>query len=277
MSNRQILNFIDGKYTEGTLGRTFEDRTPLDNSLIGIVHEASEADVDAAVQAARAALQGPWGKMSVQQRCDLLLKVAAGIKKRFDEFLEAEIADTGKPVTLASHIDIPRGAANFNVFADHVKNVANEFFETRTPDGTRAFNYALRVPKGVVGRDLPVEPAAAADDLEGRAGARLRQHGRGEAVGGDAGDGGAARRSHERCRHPARRVQRRARLRSRFGRRVPDQASGRRRHHLHRRDRTGAAIMQAAAKGVRAVSFELGGKNPASSSPTAISTPPSRA
>src|SRR5690606_19883827 len=106
MSNRQILNFIDGKYTEGTLGRTFEDRTPIDNSVIAIVHEAGEADVDAAVQAARRALKGPWGKMSVQQRADLLLKVAAGINKRFDEFLEAEIADTGKPVTLASHLDI---------------------------------------------------------------------------------------------------------------------------------------------------------------------------
>ena len=43
------------------------------------------------------------------------------IENRFDEFLDAEVADTGKPVSIASHIDIPRGAANFRVFADVVK------------------------------------------------------------------------------------------------------------------------------------------------------------
>ena len=48
----------------------------------------------------------------------LLHAVADEIIRRFDEFLEAEVADTGKPVSLASHIDIPRGAANFKVFAD---------------------------------------------------------------------------------------------------------------------------------------------------------------
>jgi aminomuconate-semialdehyde/2-hydroxymuconate-6-semialdehyde dehydrogenase len=262
MTNRRILNFIDGKYTEGTLGRTFEDRTPLDNSVIGIVHEAGEADVDAAVQAARRALKGPWGKMSVQQRADLLLKVAAGINKRFDEFLEAEIADTGKPVSLASHIDIPRGAANFNFFADHVKNVANEFFETRMPDGTHAFNYALRVPKGVVGVICPwnlplllmtwkVAPALACGNTvvvkpseETPATAALL----GEVMNDAGVPPGVYNVVHG------------------FG---PGSAGEFLTRHpgvnaitFTGETATGTAIMQAAAKGVRAVSFELGGKNP---------------
>ena len=88
--------------------------------------------------------------MDVAKRTALLYAVAGEIERRFDEFLEAEVADTGKPVSLARHLDIPRGAANFRVFADTVKNVATEAFQMPTPDGGGALNYAIRVPKGVV-------------------------------------------------------------------------------------------------------------------------------
>jgi aminomuconate-semialdehyde/2-hydroxymuconate-6-semialdehyde dehydrogenase len=147
---KQILNFINGAHTAGQSGKSFRKLNPVDGSLIGMVAEAGRADIDAAVAAARAALDGPWGSMSVAQRVDLLHGVADGIQKRFDDFLEAEMADTGKPYHLASHLDIPRGAANFKIFADVVKNVPTEFFEMTTPDNKRALNYALRRPKGVV-------------------------------------------------------------------------------------------------------------------------------
>src|SRR3546814_6528828 len=83
--------------------------------IFGRVHEANRADVDAAVAAARAALTGPWRTLTVARRVELLHAVADGINKRFDEFLDAEIADTGKPRILASRVDIPRGAANFKI------------------------------------------------------------------------------------------------------------------------------------------------------------------
>jgi aminomuconate-semialdehyde/2-hydroxymuconate-6-semialdehyde dehydrogenase len=76
--------------------------------------------------------------------------VADEIHRRFSDFLDAEVADTGKPHALAEHIDIPRGAANFKIFADVVKNVPTEFFQMTTPDGGAALNYAIRVPKGVI-------------------------------------------------------------------------------------------------------------------------------
>ncbi len=150
---KQILNFINGEFV--ATGKQFEKRTPLDNSLIGMVHEAGKAEVDAAVQAAHDALKGPWGKMTVVERTDILNKVADEITRRFDEFLEAECADTGKPKSLASHIDIPRGAANFKIFADVIKNAPTEFFEMATPDGKGALNYAVRRPVGVVGVVCP--------------------------------------------------------------------------------------------------------------------------
>lgn len=148
--SRDFYNFIDGTYRLGSTGRTFEDRSPLDGSLIGMIHEASQDDVDAAVTAAKAALHGPWGTMPVDERSALMHAVADEIDRRFDDFLAAEMADTGKPRSIASHVDIPRGAANFRVFADVVKSEPSEFFPTDTPDGAGALNYGIRRPKGVI-------------------------------------------------------------------------------------------------------------------------------
>ena len=128
MSHRDVLHFINGEYTPGTSGLTFENICPVDGQVIGRVHEGKRDEVDAAVQAARVALKGPWGRMSMAERGEILHRVADGITARFDEFLEAECLDTGKPRSLASHIDIPRGAANFKIFADLVKNVPEESF-----------------------------------------------------------------------------------------------------------------------------------------------------
>ncbi len=145
-----FYNFIDGSFRPGSSGDTFENRSPVDGSLVGIIHEASRADVDQAVAAARAALGGPWASLTLEERTGLLYDVADEIDRRFDDFLAAEMADTGKPIALASHIDIPRGAANFRVFADVVKNVPGEYYRTATPDGAGAVNYAVRSPKGVI-------------------------------------------------------------------------------------------------------------------------------
>ncbi|WP_299950538.1 2-hydroxymuconic semialdehyde dehydrogenase [Hyphomonas sp. BRH_c22] len=146
----EIGHFINGKYVKGTSGEVFENRSPVDGSLISLVHEARQDEVDQAVMAARRALKGPWGKMSMAERSAILYKVAEGIEARFDEFLRAECADTGKPWNMASHIDIPRGAANFKIFADLIKNVPDEVFDMPTPDGAGALNYAARGPKGVI-------------------------------------------------------------------------------------------------------------------------------
>jgi acyl-CoA reductase-like NAD-dependent aldehyde dehydrogenase len=67
----------------------FENRSPVDDSIVSVVEEASAADVDRAVRAAKAALAGPWGAMTIKDRCDLLNAVANRIEKRFDEFLSS--------------------------------------------------------------------------------------------------------------------------------------------------------------------------------------------
>ncbi len=147
---QEIKHFINGEFVSSASGKTFANINPATNQQIGTVHEAGKAEVDAAVAAGRAALKGPWGKMPVAERMAILHKVADGINARFAEFLEAECLDTGKPKSLASHIDIPRGAANFKVFADLFKNVPTESFMLDTPDGKGALNYSIRKPKGVI-------------------------------------------------------------------------------------------------------------------------------
>lgn len=258
-----ILNFINGEYREGRGGRTFDDINPVDGSLIDKVSEAGREDVDDAVRAAREALHGPWGSLKLAQRCDLLYALAAEIDRRAKDFLAAEVADTGKPRSLASHLDIPRGAANFRVFADVVRNVPTESFASHAPDGKPALNYASRRPKGVVAVVCPwnlplllmtwkVGPALACGNTvvvkpseETPATAALL----GEVMNAVGIPKGVYNVVHG------------------FG---PDSAGEFLTTHpdidavtFTGETRTGAAIMRAAAEGIKPVSMELGGKNAA--------------
>ncbi len=260
---RETLNFIDGQFVKGKLGRTFENIFPAEQTLVSRVYEAGREEVAAAVRAARRAVDGEWGRMPQSKRSELLYKLADRINERFDEFLRAEIMDTGKPTTLASHVDIPRGAANFKIFADVVKGVATETFETVTPDGQEALNYALRRPKGVIGVICPwnlplllmtwkVAPALACGNAvvvkpseETPSTATLL----GEVMNEVGIPKGVYNVVHG------------------FG---PDSAGEFITQHpginaitFTGETATGTAIMKQAAVGVRPVSFELGGKNPA--------------
>jgi aminomuconate-semialdehyde/2-hydroxymuconate-6-semialdehyde dehydrogenase len=146
-------NYIDGRFVRGA--REFPDVNPADGSIIAQISEADRGMVNQAVGAAHTALRGGWRRISIPKRAELLQKIAAGIEARFQEFVAAEVADTGKPVSLASRIDIPRGAANFRTFADVIKTAPLESFRTETPDGSAALNYAVRKPLGVVGIITP--------------------------------------------------------------------------------------------------------------------------
>ena len=147
---QELKHFINGEYVASASGKTFANINPATNQQTGVVHEGGQEEINKAVAAAQAALRGPWGRLPLAERMALLHKVADGINVRFDEFLEAECLDTGKPKSLASHIDIPRGAANFKIFADAYKNVPTESFMLDTPDGKGALNYSQRKPKGVI-------------------------------------------------------------------------------------------------------------------------------
>ena len=148
-----IQNYIDGHFVSGK--QNFADINPADGSVIAQVSEASESQVDEAVNAARLALHGKWRGIGVRERSARLHRIADAIEKRFDCFVQAEVADTGKPISLASKLDVPRAAANFRVFADLLKTSGMEAFQTETPDRSNALNYAVRKPLGVIGIITP--------------------------------------------------------------------------------------------------------------------------
>ena len=151
--SKLLQNYVDGQFVRGP--REFPDINPADGTAIAQVSEADESLVNQAVESARRALNGDWGKLTVPARAARLHKIADGIEARFNDFVEAEVADTGKPISLASKIDIPRGAANFRTFADLVKAAGLEAFRTETSDHISALNYSVRKPLGVVGIITP--------------------------------------------------------------------------------------------------------------------------
>ncbi|MGZ0151640.1 2-hydroxymuconic semialdehyde dehydrogenase [Kribbella sp. WER1] len=148
-----LRHFVGGAFVESA-GR-FAKVSPVTGEQLFEVCEADEETVDAAVGAARAALRGPWGRMSEQERAVVLRRVADGLERRFEDLVAAEVGDTGKSIGQARTLDIPRGAANFRAFADFATTVPAESYTTILPDGRRALNYAVRKPVGVVAIVVP--------------------------------------------------------------------------------------------------------------------------
>ena len=152
-SARRLQSFVDGAYVEGV--STWEKRSPVDGSLVAVVEEAGAEQVDAAVAAARRALEGPWGRSSVAERAALMRRIADRIEARFDDFVAAEIGDTGKPLRQARELDVARAVVNFRSFADTVSATGLDSFLTELADGRRALNYAVPRPLGVVAVVVP--------------------------------------------------------------------------------------------------------------------------
>src|SRR5690606_19818369 len=91
--------FIDGTWVPAASGESREIRCPADGELVDTVSEAGHADVEAAIAAARAAFDGgAWPATAAAERGDLLLRVAARLRQRTEEFARAESLDTGKRI-----------------------------------------------------------------------------------------------------------------------------------------------------------------------------------
>lgn len=154
MTAQWIRNFVAGRFAEPDPAHGFEDVNPATGELVATVHEADRALVDSAVEAARGAMPG-WSATRVSERAALLRRVADRIEERFDEFVAAEVADTGKPVVQARELDVSRAPANFRTFADVVSAAGQDSFRTELPGGAAALNYAVRKPLGVIAVVVP--------------------------------------------------------------------------------------------------------------------------
>jgi aminomuconate-semialdehyde/2-hydroxymuconate-6-semialdehyde dehydrogenase len=153
MAPVELFNVVGGSQRSGV--RTFDRISPIDGSVVANVHEAGRDVVDAAVVAARSALEGAWGAATLAERVSLLRRVADRIEARFEDFVAAEVADTGKPEYLVRDLDVARAAMNFRSFADTIASAGLDSFLTELADGRKALNYAVNKPLGVVAVIVP--------------------------------------------------------------------------------------------------------------------------
>jgi aldehyde dehydrogenase (NAD+) len=104
---------VDGEFVEAKSGRSFVTLNPATEQPLAEVAEAGEEDVDLAVQAARAAFEGVWGRMKGRERAKYLYRVARLIQERSRELAVLESLDNGKPIRESRDVDVPLAAAHF--------------------------------------------------------------------------------------------------------------------------------------------------------------------
>jgi aminomuconate-semialdehyde/2-hydroxymuconate-6-semialdehyde dehydrogenase len=141
-----ILNYIQGDLLAPANTQYLDNIEPALGKTYSYIADSDTDDVELAVKAAREAFPA-WSSMKAAERSHYLLKIADKIEEHLDKLAEAEARDSGKPLSLAKRMDIPRAASNFRFFATAILHQQNECY----PTDQVALNYVLRQPVGVVG------------------------------------------------------------------------------------------------------------------------------
>ena len=142
--------FINNEFVEGVDKKTFEVINPSTEEVICSVHEATEKDVDIAVAAARKAFDGPWKKVTPQQRGILMFKLADLIEKNLDLLAAVESLDNGKSISLARG-DVGGVAACLRYYGGWADKIEGSTVDI-APD---MFHYVKKEAIGVCGQIIP--------------------------------------------------------------------------------------------------------------------------
>ena len=147
--NKKLL--INNEWRDAASGKTMDVVNPATEDVIGTVAAAGQSDVDAAVQAARAAFDGPWSKLSARERGRLVSRLADRVMEKADEIARLETLHNGKPISEARHIEIPAAAECLEYYAGWADKVMGETI----PVKGNYLTYTLREPLGVVAAIVP--------------------------------------------------------------------------------------------------------------------------
>ena len=149
---RQTNMLIGGKWVESRSGKRFPTINPVNEQMIAEVPEADAADVDAAVKAARTAFDsGPWSKMDARDRGRLMNKLADLIEANQNELAALETLDNGKPISDAKAADLPLAIDCLRYYAGWADKLTGDTIPIRG----NYFCYTRREPLGVVGQIIP--------------------------------------------------------------------------------------------------------------------------
>ena len=148
-----LSNFINGRAVpprSGGGGKYLDNIEPATGKVYSRVPDSGPEDVNDAVAAAKAAFAS-WAGMAAAERARIMHRLADLIERDLERFARAESTDTGKPITLARSVDIPRCATNLRFFAAACTQSVSEFHDSEGG----VFSYTLRRPRGVAGLISP--------------------------------------------------------------------------------------------------------------------------
>lgn len=143
--------FINNEWRAAASGKTMDVVNPATEDVCATVASADSDDLNAAVEAARAALNGPWGQMSARERGRLVRKLGERLMERADEISRLETLHNGKPIMESRHIEIPLAAECFEYYGGWADKVMGETI----PVKGNYLNYTLREPLGVCAAIVP--------------------------------------------------------------------------------------------------------------------------
>ncbi|HEY7620034.1 MAG TPA: gamma-aminobutyraldehyde dehydrogenase [Solirubrobacteraceae bacterium] len=151
-ATQTFKNFIDGEWVDAADGRTDAVINPSTGEEIAQAPSSTTEDVDRAVKAARAAFEGGWGTTTPAERSLALLHLADAVEEHADEIAELESANAGKPLQTFKDDEVPAMVDNLRFFAGAARcmegKAAGEYLEGYT-------SIIRREPVGVVGQIAP--------------------------------------------------------------------------------------------------------------------------
>lgn len=142
----RIQNYIAGQLKDPLSGLYMDNINPATGRAYSLIPDSDAGDVADAVAAAQRAFPS-WAGSSPEDRFKVLNRIAERIEAELEAFALAESVDSGKPLSVARTVDIPRAVANFRFFA----TAAMQFASEAHPMAGQAVNYTLRQPLGVAG------------------------------------------------------------------------------------------------------------------------------
>jgi len=145
--------FINGEWTAPESGETLATENPATEETLGAIAAATSGDVDRAVVAAKAALNGDWGgKISPRERGRIMWRIADRLEERIDEFALVETLDNGKPIFESRYVDVPTVIECLRYYAGWTDKISGE---TLPVSGPFVHAYTRREPVGVVAAITP--------------------------------------------------------------------------------------------------------------------------
>ena len=143
-------NYIDGKFVAPTNGKYFDNVSPIDGKVFTKAARSDASDIERALDAAHKAAKA-WGKTSVTERSNILLKIADRIEQNLEYLARVETVDNGKPIRETRLADLPLVVDHFRYFAGVIRGEEGTISEL----DENTVSICLHEPLGVVGQIIP--------------------------------------------------------------------------------------------------------------------------